>query len=339
MRSPIFIVGANRSGTTLLRLILNAHSRIAIPEEIVYFGSFIAGIPIERWKSPGLDEEARKKFVTDFVLTACASLHRVDQTEIVKHILRDQPFDFSKPYRLILEAWASAHGKLRWGEKTPGNLFYADILLEMFPEAKFIHVVRDPRAGVNSMMNTTFFPKDIVFNALSRHKFMTEGRAVLERSVPESQRITVRYEDFVLHPESKVRALCNFLDEPFEAAMMTFYKESSRYMKEEAANSFNKAATAPVSSEMLDKWKKRLTDAEVAQIEHVCQEEMREFQYECLHPPLPFKARIELALKRGYWNWQMRRHRHIRHFTVKSLMFERLRHRLKKLIGTDLQAA
>lgn len=73
MKSPIFIVGANRSGTTLLRLILNAHSRIAIPEEVVYFGSFMAGVPIEKWRSPGLSEEAYSDFVHDFVFKKVCS--------------------------------------------------------------------------------------------------------------------------------------------------------------------------------------------------------------------------------------------------------------------------
>ena len=333
MNSPIFIVGANRSGTTLLRLILNAHTRIGIPEEVIYFGSFIAGIPIEQWRSPGLTEEVYSSFVQKFVSDSCMSLKGLKEVEITQRILSDTPFDFCKPYRHLLEAWATIHKKVRWGEKTPGNLFYADILLEMFPDAKFIHVVRDPRAGVSSMMNTNFFPKDIVFNALSRHKFMTKGRAILERSVPERQRMLLRYEDLVVEPEREVRKICKFLEEPFEPSMMAFYKESRQYMKKEAVSSFNKAATQPISSEMLDKWKSKLGKHKVAQIEHVCQEEMKEFGYEFENTSLRFKERSEILLKNIYWNLQMRRHQHIRHFTVKSLMFARFQHRLQKLIG------
>lgn len=333
MKSPIFIVGANRSGTTLLRLILNAHSRLAIPEEVVYFGSFMAGIPIEKWESPGLNDDAYSRFVKDFVVKKCASLEGVNQEKVTDKILRDKPYDFSKPYRYMLEAWADIHGKNRWGEKTPGNLFYADILLEMFPGAQFIHVVRDPRAGVSSMMNTTFFPKDIVFNALNRHKFMTAGRAILEKAVPENQRMTLRYEDLVLHPEEAVKRICTFLDEPFEASMMGFYKDSSRYMKQDAATKFNKAATKPISADMLLKWKKKLTDSEIAQIEMLCGEEMKEFEYDFEHKRLSLRKRSELHLKRLYWHWQARRHRHIRHFTVKSPMFARFQSRIQKVLG------
>ena len=183
------------------------------------------------------------------------------------------------------------------------------------------------------MMNTTFFPKDIVFNALSRHKFMTEGRAILEKSVPELQRLTLRYEDLVLSPDSVVKDLCDFLQEPFEASMMAFYKDSSRFMKQAAATSFNKAATRPISMEMLNKWKKKLKESDVAQIEALCQEEMKEFDYDFEHNRLSMGKRSEIVLKKLYWKWQARRHRHIRHFTVKSLMFARFQNRMQRIFG------
>ena len=333
MKSPIFIVGANRSGTTLLRLILNAHSRIAIPEEVVYLGSTLAGVPIEKWQTPDLSKEAYTAFVKDFILHDCEPLAGIDQEKVIEEIVAASPFDLKKPYQYVLEAWAAQHGKERWGEKTPGNLFYADILIEMFPDAKFIHVVRDPRAGVSSMMNTTFFPKDIVFNALSRHKFMTKGRAILERSVPEQQRLLLRYEDLVLEPEATVKRLCHFIEEPFENSMMDFYQESSRYMKKDAASSFNKAATRPISADMLDKWKKKLTRSEIAQIQMLCKHEMKEFGYAFEKAKASVSVHTEILIKKVYWALQVWRNRDVRHFTVKSPMFARLQTRLKRSKG------
>lgn len=326
--SPIFIVGANRSGTTLLRLILNAHSQLAIPEEIIYFGSTMAGVPIEKWRNPGLSEPAYKAFISKFVDESCSVLDGIDQEGIKQEILESDARDFCHPYRTVLESWAQLHGKQRWGEKTPGNLFYADILLEMFPDARFIHIVRDPRAGVSSMMKTTFFPKDIAFNAMSRRKFMTKGREILEKAVPASQRLLLRYEDIVKAPEPTVQAICSFINVSFEPAMLSFYKDSSRYMKAEAANSFNSAATKPISEDMLDKWKKNLTPAEVSMIERVCYDQMRAFGYEMAGTGLSFRQYIELLVKEIYWKMQEQQHRKVRHFTVKSKMFARFKRRL-----------
>ncbi len=337
MESPIFIVGANRSGTTLLRLILNAHPHIGIPEEIIYFGSFIAGVPIEQWRSPGLSEAAYTAFVTDFVEEKCKVLDSIDHKGVIDQILSSKERGFCFPYKTVLEAWAGAHEKQRWGEKTPGNLFYADILLQMFPDAKFIHLIRDPRAGVSSMMKTTFFPDDIAFNAMSRRKFMRKGRAILEKSVPAAQRLLLRYEDIVTEPEVTIRAICNFVGEEFEPAMLSFYKDSSRYMKEEASSSFNKAATKPISAAMLDKWKKQLAPADIALIENICYEEMREFGYDFSGNPLLLPQRLELLAKHAYWRVQEWRNRRIRHFTVKSMMFARLRRRLASKPGSGFK--
>ncbi|MEM8489111.1 MAG: sulfotransferase [Bacteroidota bacterium] len=328
MESPIFIVGANRSGTTLLRLILNAHPHVAIPEEIIYFGSFMAGVPIEQWRAPGLSHDAYTRFVTDFVDNKCSVLEGIDRTALKTTILAADQQNFCLPYKMVLEHWASGQAKKRWGEKTPGNLFYADILLAMFPDARFIHLVRDPRAGVSSMMKTTFFPDDITFNAMSRRKFMQKGRAILEDAVPASQRMLLRYEDIVTAPEATVRSICTFIGEAFEPAMLSFYKDASRYMKAEAASSFNKAATRPISADMLDKWKKNLADHDVAMIETICKKEMQEFGYDFSGNGLSVAQRVELFAKEWYWQMQERKHHKVRHFTVKSKIFARFFNRM-----------
>ncbi len=333
MKSPIFIVGANRSGTTLLRLILNAHPNLAIPEEVVYFGSSLAGVPIGRWRDPGLTKEAYTSFVMQFLDNNCQPLGDIDRDELLDTILEEGPADFRRPYQCVLEAWAGRQGKSRWGEKTPGNLFYADIIHEMFPDARFIHLVRDPRAGVSSMLGTSFFPNDVVFNALGRAKFMTEGRALLERHVPAEQRFLLRYEDIVAAPEPTIRALCDFLGEAFEPAMMDFHEGASKFMKKEAATDFNAAATRPISADMRDKWRSKLDTADIAKIQAVCRQPMSEFGYELEPATLGLADRIEVWFKQLYWRYQTYRNRHVRHYTVKSMMFARVRGRMRKKLS------
>lgn len=324
MDAPIFIVGANRSGTTLLRLLLNAHSRIAIPDELIYFNSFLAGVPIEAWREPGLSAEPYRSFVHDFLHRAAPALPGLDLDAVQEDVLAG-PHDFRRPYALVLEAWARHHDTPRWGEKTPGNLFYADVILEMFPSARFIYMVRDPRGGVASMQKVSFFPDDVVFNALSRRKHATTGRRILERNVPAPQRMSVRYEDLVTHPEATVRSVCAFLDEPFEPSMLYFHRDAEAYMKDEAASDYNAAATAPISADKVDTWTDRLSPDAVAVVEHICCSEMQAFDYDPVAPSLPLRRQIETVVKTAYWNVQCWRHRNVRHYTVKHPMFARLR--------------
>ena len=67
MQDPIFVVGANRSGTTLLRLMLNAHSHIAIPDELTYITPYLGGAGIQNWKDPGFSPSRYRSFVQRFV--------------------------------------------------------------------------------------------------------------------------------------------------------------------------------------------------------------------------------------------------------------------------------
>ena len=340
MESPIFIVGANRSGTTLLRLILNAHSRIAIPDELTYLGSYVAGVSIEKWRAPDLSRTAYEALVDDFLSRNRTVLDGLD-LEALKRDLCAGPVNFRRPYQGALEAWARHHGKERWGEKTPGNLFYADVLLDMFPEAQVLYLVRDPRAGVASMQDVSFFPEDVVFNSLSRRKHDVQGRARLIRDVPETQRMTVRYESLVRDPEAQVRSICQFLDEPFEPSMLRFHQDADRYMKDRAEQDYNAAATQPITDDRIDTWKERLTDDQTAVVESICAPILQAHDYPPTDGRPSFSRRAEMAIKKAYWHLQCWRHRNIRHYTVKDPLLARTRsrlHSLRQRAGQALQS-
>lgn len=331
MTAPIFIIGANRSGTTLLRLMLNAHSRIAIPEETIYFKSSIAGVSIDNWRAPGLSTAAYHTLVTSTLDANPTMLAHLNRSGLEAELCQDAPHDLRRPFALLLQRWAEAQGKARWGEKTPGNLFFVDVLLEMFPGAQFIHVVRDPRAGVASMQQVDFFPNSIPFNAMNRRKHDRVAER-MRHHVPSTQWRTVLYEDLVADPESVLSALCSYLGETFEPAMLAFHRTSSQYMKSEAATSFNAAATQPVTDTMTEKWKAQLSPQDVAVIETVCTTELHRYGYVPTGARPSLTARLGLLAHEAYWWLQEWRNRHDREFTVKSPMFARSRGRLSARI-------
>jgi len=328
---PVFVVGANRSGTTLMRLLLNAHSRIGIPEELVYLGHRIHGVPVERWRSPGLSEASYTSFVEHFVNEVCRPLEGIDKDDLKASILSG-PRDLRNPYATALSTWAASFGKSRWGEKTPGNLYYADILTEMFPDARFIYMTRDPRGGVASMQRAPFFSDDIVFNALAWRKHSIAGYRVLERAVPPHRRITVLYEELVSEPEVTMRAVCSFLDEELESEMLAFHRTSELFMKADAAAGFNAAATGPITTRSVDRWQHDLEGVEIAVIDHICRPLFSGSKFHA-YPRRPgLRDRTEILIKRAYWGVQCVRHRDIRHFTVRDRMFARFRARLKRTL-------
>jgi hypothetical protein len=330
MKAPIFIVGANRSGTTLLRLLLNAHSEISIPDEINYFYGFDWSVSYKNWQSPSLSRPAFEAFVDRFLTTNEPKVPGLDLSSLRPKILNG-PIDLRQPYKLLLEHWAQFNGKVRWGEKTPGNIYHAQILLDMFPDATFIHLIRDPRGGVASMKRVAFYTEDAVFNALNRHKVMTHGRTYFHTHVPAEQRIEIRYEDLVVDPRQTLKKICSFIQVPYEETMLRFHLDAERFMTKEASSSFNAAATQPISSSFAEKWKTTLTSDEIASIELICAPEMKEFNYLPLSVSLSWKGALNFAIKWSYWQIQRRRHRHDRHFSVVTNMFGGTKHRLRML--------
>jgi hypothetical protein len=141
--------------------------------------------------------------------------------------------------------------------------------------------------------------------------------------------MVVRYEDLTAHPETVLREVCTCIGEDYDPAMLAYHETSSAFMKEEAAATFNAAATQPVTAKKVDAWKKTLTDRDVALIESICAAEMRRYGYQPAATAPPLDARFERGIKSAYWHLQSLRNRHNRHYTVKHPVFARLRTRLR----------
>ena len=331
--SPLFIVGANRSGTTLLRLILNAHSRIAIPDELVYFNYNFSRGSFNPWHSPTFSQEQYEAFVSRFLERNEEALDPLSIDRLKHEILSSPAFDLREPYARALQAWAAHHGKQRWGEKTPGNLFYVDLIYDMFPDARFIYLMRDPRAGVDSMNRSVLFSSDTVINALNRRKYMQEGLDQLRATVPSNQRILLKYEDLVAEPKPTVQALCTFIGEASEPQMLDFHQDAERYMKSRAAEKFNQAATRPIQKSKIDAWRQNLSKGDIAMVEWICKASMQEHGYERTGKTPPLFTRGIALLKTLYWHHKCRSKAHSPEYVHQDPVLARFRGQTKNRIG------
>lgn len=334
--APFFIVGANRSGTTLLRLMLGAHPRLAVPDELIYFHHRVAGASPRDWRAPGLSSSAYHEFVHQWLMRradALPGLTESDLAALVDTIAQHPSRDLREPYRATAEAWTERQGKVRWGEKTPGNLFYVDVLFDMFPEARFIHLVRDPRACVLSMIQAKRFGSDPVLCALNRRRFVQEGGAFLERTVPPTQRTTLRYEDLVCDPEGVARRLCSFLREDFDSAMLGFHRHAAAVMKKEAAEGYNSLATRPVTDTRSEAWREEMPPNVQAKIDVVSRSDFTRYGYEPSGETPKARDWADVLIKWAYWKSKVIKHKGQPGYTVKYRAFEGVHKRLQKAIA------
>ena len=257
---PIFIVGSSRSGTTLLQMMLNAHPRLAIYGEIHFFDEIgkLFESEGELASAAGL-----QRFLDERLLLAShvRLLPKLDEVlGRVKEKLAGGAQNNSDLYRCLMDSFAEVEGKPRCGEKTNENIRYVGELKALFPEAKIIHIVRDPRDVVASMMSMPWASNDILANSLRWRAEISHLRSYArDESICE-----IRYEDLIKDAEAVCRRLCDYLGEPFAEDMLDYHKKSGGYIVNEP---WKERTSAKVDGAAMQRWRRDLSAAQVCAIQ------------------------------------------------------------------------
>jgi hypothetical protein len=263
MERPIFIVGCPRSGTTLLQLMLHAHPRIAIPPETrfllpAYFrrqdfgdlrtaagrralGGYIVGDRDGKFKDLGLDADA------------------------VLAEIEAAPPTVGSVLGTVLRAYARSHGKPRWGDKRPTYARYLPDLYRMFPDAQFVHVIRDGRDCVGSLKQMSWWKRDAYYSMATWAQAIDSGHAAA-RSLPAGSYYEIQYEQLVVDPTRELTALCGFLGEAFDTGMLRPHQLASVPASRKKHHARTRSA---VDGAAVHTWQERLEPWEAALAEHV----------------------------------------------------------------------
>jgi hypothetical protein len=283
-----FIVGSPRSGTTLLRLMLDAQSTLAIPPETGFLDA--AG----GWTAGG--DELRNQLVqtlTSYPADAPAwpDFH-LSAIEFRARLFELTPFNVAEGVRLFYRMYAERFGKTRWGDKTPIYCRRIEQIERLLPEARFVHVVRDGRDAAVSLRRQWFSPgDDIRLQACYWSDNVTAARSQGRRC---RQYMEVRYESLIEDPGMVLREICAFLDLDFEPQMLRWYERAPARLAEhlERRNADGSllvtheqrllqqaATTQPADSGRIGAWRRQLTREEVLAFDAVAGDALRAFGY------------------------------------------------------------
>lgn len=254
--SPIFIGGAGRSGTSLVRSILNAHSRIAIGAEL---------------KVTPLIARFRNQFTH---YQAHLQEHFFVQPENIDTIIKNLITSLLDKYRRHAD-------KPRLGEKTPNNVFFFPPLHQMFPESPLLHVVRDGRDVVRSLLQKEWgnvssrkpmaITQDPEAAASYWKKAVTAGRRAAQASDSlREQYLEIRYEDLVTNPVPIARLIFSHIHEPWEPDVLNFYQEQTDVYNQ---------VYRPISDASVGKWKTGLSPAQKSTVKRVAGDLLIELGY------------------------------------------------------------
>ncbi len=240
--AAIFIGGCGRSGTTLFREVLNRHSQVFCGPETSMFGlPFNPENLIEPW-----------------------SLNRAETISQVEDACNLIAFA-ERFYR----SQAALNNKARWADKTPNNVRAISKILTWFPNAVFIHLIRDGRDVVCSLRN---HPKERIVGG--KIQPVVTNRPIVEcatRWLDDTMKglafnthpryYEVRYEDLVGDFEGTIRSVCSVIGVDFESSMLIASGNQENSKPGRLVN--NKRATAPISATSVGRWRKDLTSDEM----------------------------------------------------------------------------
>ncbi|WP_020178924.1 sulfotransferase [Methylopila sp. M107] len=222
-----FIVGHARSGTTLLRLLLDAHSKLAIPPE-----THLCALFAKPYALAQLTEEIRK----DILRTLRASprwgdwqIEVAELTEALSAVKDGAPV--GEALSCFWQVYASKLGKPRWGDKTPDHLRCAGAIATIFPRAKIVHLVRDPRDVVSSMSEIWFARGRSVVDLASNWANQLAAFTELEMTM-RARVVTIRYEELVREPEATIKHICQFLELDFEPGQLRYFEGTAKRLAE-----------------------------------------------------------------------------------------------------------
>ena len=345
MDAPIFVVGASRSGTNLLRALLNEHSEVWMSPETHYFDDLRPRLQGGGAARLGPEERARCE---DYFLALSHRAYgqegdpagaRVDREEL-RGLAAELGGSGDAYFKALCLIRARLHKRPRWGEKTPRHVYRISELLEAFPGAKVICLVRDPRAVIASYRDWhTAGAKQGVWNdddALAADRERTRRsynivlmsylwRGVVQASYEalrrhgEARVHIQRFERIAADPEGETRALCAWLGLEFEPAMLEIPVVNSSYA----------ASGGGVSSEPVERWKTTLSATEVSVIQHCCGRMMDELGYAKEPVPESYPGLV--------WAWVTVPFAVVRAAALNRRRLGRMSHALRRRAGAALR--
>jgi hypothetical protein len=290
----VFILGCDRSGTTLVQKMLTSHSQLHITYETGY-AAMVRHLHRPKNFEPCLKEVAGFPQFTG-----------VDIDGLREDIQSQGAVDFADLTALVYRRIAALNGKSRWGDKTPAYTRYVLNLAMMFPAAQFIHVVRDPRAVAVSWLPTNWGPNTYWHSG--RWWADAVGLATVDLEVLEPWRAcTIRFEDVVREPEQTMRVVCDFLELDWDPQVLNTKARDQVKLPSKQDEKLHEKTRRAVDAERADSWR-QIDPRKLRHLEAACWELMQFYHYEPLseapvHPTAFEQMRYKIANRLlGYWD-------------------------------------
>jgi LPS sulfotransferase NodH len=270
---PIIIVGCARSGTTLLQAMVHSHPRLAMPPE----NRFVMPVYRDRIEFGDLRRPENRNAVAKFITRKRTKFGDLGVSAAdVRRRVHEVPPTIGSMVGAVLELYAERFDKQRWGDKRPNYIQDLDVVLELFPDAQIVHMIRDGRDCVASLKRMPWWTFGYPASVYKWADAIDTGLRAREELRPD-QYHEVRYEDLVADPRTHLKALCDFLDEEFNEAMLEHHRESEKKVPE--YKDWHEKVHEPVTQSAVQRWQSDLDDQEIRLFERVAARQLEGVGY------------------------------------------------------------
>jgi hypothetical protein len=281
---PLLILGVRRSGTTLLRVMLDRNSELAVPDES-YFIPQLADRHL-RHVDPG-------EFIDDLRRLDTLAEWEIPLERVRARLSEGMPIGAA--IGTVYSVYAEQRGKRRWGDKTPMYMQNLRLLERLFPDALFVHLIRDGRDAAMSFLS---MPKGLVtetwMHPESPADFACQWRTEVDaarrlgRRIGTERYLEVRYEDLVQDAESALRRICGFARLPYQAEMLNYTGDV-----DVSSKPHQQSLKRPPTPGLRD-WRTQMSPEDVGAFEQVAGDLLAELGYE-MHENPDARGRLRRA--------------------------------------------
>lgn len=288
MKQPIFIIGNPRSGTTLLRLMLNAHSQILVPPECGFAVWLLQ--EYEHWTLESCHNVDLDIFLNALFRTRKFATWELNYATLRAAILESKPESYPDLVSLIYSIYGQTHGVsfTRWGDKNNFYLEHVDKIDRMFPAAFYLYIVRDGRdvacsyREINGQDLKSRYAPNLPheINAIA-YQWVLNDKKILQsfQEINNNKLLYIRYEDIVREPRKTLTSICGFIGEDFEENMIEYYKEANMNEPKEYLGWKHKV-TGRLDRSTVGRYKRDLTPSQIYEFNRVAGEVLVRYGYQ-----------------------------------------------------------
>lgn len=278
---PIFVAGPERSGTSLMWALLRSHPNIAMTRRTNFwkyfygqFGDLADDISLDRCLAVMMRYDRLVDLNTDW-------------ERLRADFMRGEP-TYGRLFALLEGQYAERAGKSRWGDKSLDTEQFAGPILEAYPQARILHLIRDPRDRYASVHARWGFRYGGVGAGSGIWRLSARLGMRNEERYPDHYRL-VRYESLVNDPEGVLRDICSFIGEPFDPMMLSMGQAQSFHGSN---SSYGPRTPRAISTDSIGRFRTVLSPRQTAFIQIANKREMRRFGYEADEPLTTWPARL-----------------------------------------------